>query len=215
MAVTLFGGPKELGNSGAGEGSAENFVDPGGGCDVSCPVQKGKVMVDIKNKCMCISGEECFKVDTGKPGTYTTNGLGNMGRANGDLYSTKAGPGDATKFDFDAVSMGIGSNTVYGKWIHKARDCQGGGESTIGCIGVPCAKWPKVKKLALAGNSLQVCGGVNYPTSIDKKFPQCRGGVPCYARISKSQSNAERVGLYQSRSNDDDSGSGRAGSGQR
>jgi hypothetical protein len=203
--ASLFGGPKTIPDDGTWTASSsEKFSNPGGSCDVSCNSTKGYIQVDVQAQCMCITGGSCFKVDTGKPGTFTTNGLGRMGKATGNTYSTKAGPGDSTKFDYDAVSMGIASNAAYGKWIHKARDCQGGGKSTIGCIGVPCAKWPAVKKLALEGKSVQICNGVNYPTSIDRKYPSCRGGVPCYAAVSRSADAAGRAGLNVERSSSPD-----------
>ena len=190
-AAALFGGPKTLPDDGTYDSS--RFSNPGGSCTVSCNNSKGYIQVDIRSKCMCISGSTCFKVDIGKPGTFTTNGLGTMGKASGATYSTKAGAGDSTRFDFDAVSMGISANAAYGKWIHKSRSCQGGGQSTIGCIGVPCAKWPEVKALALQGKSVQVCGGVDYPTSRDYCPP---GSSPCYALVSESQVARQRAGLY-------------------
>jgi hypothetical protein len=54
--------------------------------------------------------------------------------------------------------MGIDGNDKYGKWIHTTSGCkQGGSNATLGCIAVPCNKWPEVK--AMKGKNLTVCGG--------------------------------------------------------
>lgn len=212
-AAGLFGGPKTLpddGTYGSGSGVGGTFSNPGGSCQVTCNSSKGEVQVDIKTRCMCISGSDCFKIDIGRAGTFTTNGLGKMGPATGTSYRTKPGSGNSKNWDNDAVSMGIQSNTAYGKWIHKSRSCGGGGASTIGCIGIPCERWPEVKAVALSGKSLQVCNGVNHPTSIE--FPECRGGVACYKNISPSEAAKDRFGLYVPKKNSGD-GSGR-GQGQ-
>lgn len=191
--AALFGGPKTIPDDGTWSPSSDKFSNPGGGeCQVTCNSTKGYIQVDIETRCMCISQSGCFKVDIGQPGLYTSNGLGRMGAIQGGrLYSTKPGKGNASSFDYDGVSMGIASNTAYGKWIHKARDCQGGGQSTQGCIGVPCAMWPEVKALALEGKSVQVCNGKDYPTS-----RKCPGGGPCYKDISPSAAAKDRAGLY-------------------
>ena len=205
-AASLFRGPKTIPDDGTyTPKSAGNFSGSRKGeCEVTCNSSKGYIQIDIKTRCMCISKEGCFKVDVGQPGLYTSNGLGKMSKIHGGkLYTTKPGPGNSKSFDYDGVSMGIASNTAYGKWIHKARDCQGGGQATQGCIGVPCAMWPEVKKLALEGQSVQVCNGKDYPTS-----RQCPGGGPCYKNISPGAAARDRVGLYEPRKTKS-SGSGR------
>ncbi|KYG65973.1 hypothetical protein AZI86_02580 [Bdellovibrio bacteriovorus] len=204
-AAALFGGPKTLPDDGTyTPRTSENFSgSSGGNCETSCRSSKGFIQVDIAARCMCISGSSCFKVDVGMPGLKTSNGLGIMGRANGTKYSTKSYT-NTKSFDYDAISMGIASNTEYGKWIHKARDCQGGGQQTWACIGVPCNKWDEVKSLGLSGKSIQVCNGVDYPTSKDYCPP---GDKPCYVKVSPSTSARDRAGLHIPRKNNGD-GSG-------
>lgn len=207
-AAALFGGPKTLPDDGTYTArTSENFSGSSGGpCETNCRSSKGYIQIDVEARCMCISGSSCFKVDIGAPGLKTSNGLGIMGRADGTKYNTKSYT-NTSSFDYDAISMGIESNAAYGKWIHKARDCRGGGQQTTGCIGVPCERWNEVKSLGLAGKSVQVCNGVDYPTSRDFCPP---GSAACYKKVSAGAAAKDRAGLYVPRSNNgDDSGKSR------
>lgn len=186
-AAALFGGPKTLPDDGTYENSSgdtafvgspnhrTSFIAPvNGTCQVSCNSSQGAIQVDVRKRCMCISGSKCFTIDVGHggPGSETTNGLGVMSaNVAGARYQTKPGPG-TTSYDNDAVNMGISANSKHGKWIHKSRRCgangnstMGGRNNTAGCIAVPCAYWPEVKGLARQGQTVQVCNGVPYETS--------------------------------------------------
>lgn len=159
-------------------------VEAATSCNVSCGTfNSSAIVVDVKNRCLCIKGQECFKIDTGRPGrdgAQTTNGTGTMSlTVAGDRYRTLKGPG-TTKSDRDAIDMNIPANSVPGKWIHKIQSCgPGGGTSTIGCVGVPCDKWPTVKAIAAKGGSrIHICNGVDYPTSNKCTGPGGRCDVP-------------------------------------
>lgn len=211
--AALFGRPKTLQNDGSydsgfsdtsytgASGVPSTFIAPQGGtCKVSCNNSQGAIQIDVRKRCMCISGSKCFTIDVGKgyPGSETTNGIGTMGRAPGTSYHTLPGPGTTdcptkelnrngktyyvrTGECRDAVSMGIAANSKHGKWIHKSTGCGAGGNprvggrnNTAGCIAVPCAYWPEVKGIALAGKSVQVCNGSPYETSADKCKGRCK-----------------------------------------
>lgn len=142
------------------------FITPdiwaAGSCSVSC---KGTatIKVDMTSRCMCVAGSACFTIDIGYMGRMmTTNGNGIMDdNVAGGKYRTLKGPG-STRYDGDAIRMGIPANDNHYKWIHKARNCgvkggtEGGRTKTAGCVGVPCQHWPLVK--SQVGKSLTICG---------------------------------------------------------
>lgn len=143
-----------------------------GSCRTSCNSSQGTIQVDVRERCMCISGSKCFRIDIGMgySGSETTNGVGkmaaNVNLGGGGRYQSK--PYASTSYDNDAISMGIFANTKHGKWIHKSNTegCgPGGARSTAGCIGVPCQYWPEVKQLGKQGATVQVCNGSDYETS--------------------------------------------------
>ena len=113
---------------------------------------------------MCLktgSGSNCFKISIGTNGPRQTDG--GIGKITGDVrgarYQTKSSA--SASYDNDALKMGIPGNDKLGKWIHKTRNCSSGGtNSTLGCVAVPCDKWPEFKQFAV-GKSLKVCGGGN------------------------------------------------------
>jgi hypothetical protein len=128
-----------------------------GSCSAQCNNAKpAGITVNLATKCMCVDGKNCFLINIGTGGpNMTTSGNGKLGDANGAKYQTK--PGASTSYDNDALAMGIGPNDSAGKWIHKTRNCSpGGSAATLGCIAVPCDKWPEVKKQK--GKDLTVCG---------------------------------------------------------
>lgn len=113
---------------------------------------------------------------------------------NGERYQTLRGKG-STKYDRDAINMGIPENSDYGKWIHKIQNCgPGGGTSTIGCVGIPCDKWPEVKALAAQGKKVQICNGVSYRTSNQCRGPQGRCDVAATQGTKKKQKVKTRSG---------------------
>lgn len=121
------------------------------------------VRVDIATKCMCI-GRECFKVGTAPVAWKTTvNGTSHLGLTSGVFdrvggrYRTRSNT--TTAYDDDALAMGIpGNDSPIGKWFHKPAGCQNAETyPTIGCVAVPCNKWPLLK--SQIGAEVTICGG--------------------------------------------------------
>lgn len=131
-------------------------------CTANC--EGGDMVVDLEAACMCLNGNNCFHIAIGKDGpTMTTSGNGTIGDANGAKYKTTSGPG-TTSYDRDALAMGIPGNDKVGKWIHKTSGCgpvsgKENARQTLGCIAVPCDKWPEVKQMK--GKKISVCHGNN------------------------------------------------------
>lgn len=121
---------------------------------------------------MCV-GRDCFQVGIGKNGPkMTQSGTGTLGEASGAKYRTlkKA----TTKYDRDALAMGIPGNDQYGKWIHKTRKCRPT-STTLGCVAVPCSKWPLVKRAK--GRKVTICNGAGGSSSSNKKNRRNNGAV--------------------------------------
>jgi hypothetical protein len=123
--------------------------------------QRPKVVVNLKEKCLCIrpspaeiglgSAPKCFLINIGLMGPdMTHSGIGKPHPANGAKYQTKPGAGN-NEYDKDAIAMGISENDAVGKWIHKTRGCNdiGGRQATKGYIAVPCKHWMDVKAALL------------------------------------------------------------------
>jgi len=112
---------------------------------------------------MCIDGGDCFLIDTGRGGPeQTQSGSANTHDAHGGSYQTYPGPG-STSYDHDAIATGLPANDTVGKWIHKTERCAPGGRNaTLGCIAVPCNKWPEVKQQK--GKRVFICGSQGVPS---------------------------------------------------
>lgn len=186
----LFGNPKQnVQTPGSRQEVARGFDT--GPCQIKnreCLESRSLVIADLEAQCMCI-GNDCFEISIGKYGPkMTRNGTGIIGNAQGLRYRTKQGPG-STVWDNDALRMGIPQNdsgsgvkhiTNGGKWIHKTGQDKNGKciepttYTTLGCIGVPCDQWPKLKNAF--GASFSVCGGAASDSEIVSRFG-CPGSV--------------------------------------